>query len=58
MMYSKKWIPELISLLDNGVIDLGLFEEKTWSLDKINEGIKAARDVEGLYQLTTLDLKD
>jgi alcohol dehydrogenase len=58
MMYSKKWIPELISLLDNGVIDLGLFEEKTWSLDKINEGIKGARDFEGPYQLATLDLKD
>lgn len=58
MMYEKKWIPELINLLDAGVVDLGLLEEKTWSLDKINEGIKGARDFEGPYKLATLNLKD
>lgn len=58
MMYEKKWIPELINLLDAGVVDLGLLEEKTWSLDNINEGIKGARDFEGPYKLATLNLKD
>jgi alcohol dehydrogenase len=58
MMYEKKWIPELISLVDAGLIDLGLFEEQSFTLDKINEGIKGAQTFAGMFQLTTLDLKD
>jgi alcohol dehydrogenase len=56
MMYEKKWVPELISLLDAGLIDLGMLEEKSWPLYKVNEAVKGAKDDEGIFKTTLLSL--
>lgn len=58
VMYEKKWIPELISLVDAGLINLDLFEEQSFKLAKINEGVKAAQSYHGALKMTTLDLKE
>jgi alcohol dehydrogenase len=58
LMYEKQWIPELISIVDAGLIDLNLFEEQSFKLGKINEGVKAAQSFDGAFKMTTLDLKD